>query len=437
MPNVCTSPHLPSCNLFYQHNDVSSDDGHHQAMYQQQQSTYKPVDARPSGVVGLKPNPVEPDSLLKPAARQDTFQYSSSKIVNDNSKSNDGKAFDLPKLPVRTAQAKRTRLPPTLSGLHQPPPDAGLLPSISVDKPDLPPAINVAASLTTTPPTAKPQRKARTGRRRWSDEETRHLIQGVSRFGIGNWTKILRCPDYKFDNRTAMDLKDRFRVCTAKTKSSIATSQSEDVLDLGTRMHFPRSTRRERHNFSALEDENLLRGFKKYGKSWSSIQQDTTLGLEHRMRTDLRDRMRNKYPEMLKQASVQERPEVLETSPQGLPRHAPPPPLQGLGSWMATDQYLDLGYDADESQAITLDRGILDWPFNTTTVPPNIDALPGRPEADTTALPSLASVTAASQSMNDRNVRELPALAQFLTPPIELDNRSNAHAFLSLDELLS
>ena len=45
------------------------------------------------------------------------------------------KIFDLPELPVRTGKATRPRLPPTLSGLHEPPPNAGLLPSISTAQP--------------------------------------------------------------------------------------------------------------------------------------------------------------------------------------------------------------------------------------------------------------------------------------------------------------
>ncbi|PVH97603.1 hypothetical protein DM02DRAFT_468471, partial [Periconia macrospinosa] len=48
-------------------------------------------------------------------------------------------------------------------------------------------------------------------RNKWSEQETKDLLVGVSRFGIGNWKKILQCPDFTFNQRTAVDLKDRFR----------------------------------------------------------------------------------------------------------------------------------------------------------------------------------------------------------------------------------
>ncbi|KAK8155168.1 hypothetical protein BKA80DRAFT_282867, partial [Phyllosticta citrichinensis] len=50
-------------------------------------------------------------------------------------------------------------------------------------------------------------------RKRWTDQETTHLLKGVARFGIGNWKRILECDEYSFNERTAVDLKDRFRTC--------------------------------------------------------------------------------------------------------------------------------------------------------------------------------------------------------------------------------
>ena len=46
----------------------------------------------------------------------------------------------------------------------------------------------------------------------WSEEETDFLLLGAHRFGVGDWTKIHTCSDYRFNDRTALDLKDRFRV---------------------------------------------------------------------------------------------------------------------------------------------------------------------------------------------------------------------------------
>ncbi|KAF2727350.1 hypothetical protein EJ04DRAFT_389381, partial [Polyplosphaeria fusca] len=48
-------------------------------------------------------------------------------------------------------------------------------------------------------------------RNKWSEQETQDLLRGVSKFGIGNWKKILQCPEFAFNQRTTVDLKDRFR----------------------------------------------------------------------------------------------------------------------------------------------------------------------------------------------------------------------------------
>ncbi|KAM5476881.1 hypothetical protein MauCBS54593_000151 [Microsporum audouinii] len=56
---------------------------------------------------------------------------------------------------------------------------------------------------------SQPRKKAR----KWTDEETHDLLRGVVRCGVGNWTSILAQPDLAFNDRTAANLKDRFRVC--------------------------------------------------------------------------------------------------------------------------------------------------------------------------------------------------------------------------------
>lgn len=134
--------------------------------------------------------------------------------------------FTLPKLPVKRS-AKRHRVPPVLQGLHQPPPDAGLLPSISTEesqvflsgsrsshtvpntrKDTTPPVVqqDIETSTEATKDTLDKPSK----RNKWTDQETEDLLQGVARFGIGSWKKILLCPDYQFHKRTAVDLKDRY-----------------------------------------------------------------------------------------------------------------------------------------------------------------------------------------------------------------------------------
>lgn len=261
--------------------------------------------------------------------------------------------LDLPKLPVRN-NAKRLRIPPTLSGLHQPPPDSGILPSINVEQPVNPPprfrdveqpeetvvAHSDAARSNFRysgkgPNSQNEQGKAvkertKRVRNKWTVEETEHLLKGVSRFGVGSWTRIWNCSDYHFNNRTALDLKDRFRICfpdhkktgkqsksSSKSGESISSGRDEQQVTvrrakrgppservapstlekLGISKPFEETKRRTRHSYSTAEDESLLKGFKKHGKAWTAMVEDPELNLSSRKPIDLRDRMRTRYPE--------------------------------------------------------------------------------------------------------------------------------------------
>ncbi|KAF2642925.1 hypothetical protein P280DRAFT_240759 [Massarina eburnea CBS 473.64] len=154
-------------------------------------------------------------------------------------------------------------------------------------------------------------------RNKWSEQETKDLLVGVSRFGIGNWKKILQCSDFTFNQRTAVDLKDRFRVCCpgdglkkrkVKCKSDVEESGSQDrkgpveLAKMGIHVPFTRHKRRERCEFTEKDDENLLRGFEKYASSWHSMRDDSELGFTGRHPTDLRDRFRIRYPEKFAKA---------------------------------------------------------------------------------------------------------------------------------------
>ncbi|KAF2820036.1 hypothetical protein CC86DRAFT_460047 [Ophiobolus disseminans] len=209
------------------------------------------------------------------------------------------------------------------------------------------------ASPSDTAPVAQKQQGRK--RKKWSDEETRDLLLGVSRLGIGNWKKILHCSDFEFQGRTAVDLKDRFRVCCpgdsskprkpkqrkgvdGKTVRSPRTGArpvvGEDVpnvesppsespaakelfaegagdihrmnhtelVKLGIHTPFAKSKRRARHAFSVVDDENLLKGFEKHGAAWQAMRDDKDLGFETRHPTDLRDRFRIRYPEAYERA---------------------------------------------------------------------------------------------------------------------------------------
>ncbi|KAK8201861.1 hypothetical protein M8818_005385 [Zalaria obscura] len=178
-------------------------------------------------------------------------------------------------------------------------------------------------------------------------------MNGVARFGIGGWKRILTCPDYSFNKRTAVDLKDRFRVCRpdayqgpskqaqARTRKRHARSPSAETTDpshadsvtlkhplsadvsVGNGnqhqdvqgSHVPHShenffkvPRRSRNMFTEEDDMHLLQGFMRHGKSWQSIQRDPELHLCRRKPTDLRDRFRIRFPEKYAQTGLAPRP---------------------------------------------------------------------------------------------------------------------------------
>ena len=199
----------------------------------------------------------------------------------------------------------------------------------------------------------QPRKRAAKPRRKWSEKETNHLLLGVSRHGVGKWTTILEDPDFNFNERTATGLKDRFRTCSpAELQSSkeLASASSvppqqktekgihsetilhdvatptfrpstlrtrcsdnapkqkksrahrkkmEDLRILGIVHPFKRSHRRERRPFTENDDTEILKGLKSYGPAWAKIQRDPRFNLATRQPTDLRDRIRNKYPELL------------------------------------------------------------------------------------------------------------------------------------------
>lgn len=277
--------------------------------------------------------------------------------------------------------------PPIIVGLLEPPLNAALFPPISGsfdDRPHSEPP--QALNITKTPeiqnapedtgksapspspeadrtPTGRIKRRAAKPRRKWSEEETNHLLKGVNKHGVGRWTDILADKEYNFNERSAGDLKDRFRTCcpeelranlmarkeAAKDKqpapinnenrpmrmgpmsenilneteedvdmdkaqsvqndsdSAVPKQQQrksrahrkkmEDLAELGIKGPFKKSHRRERRPFSEQDDREILEGFELYGPQWTKIQRDPRFNLSTRQPTDLRDRLRNKYPE--------------------------------------------------------------------------------------------------------------------------------------------
>ncbi|KAK0633639.1 hypothetical protein B0T14DRAFT_416569, partial [Immersiella caudata] len=289
--------------------------------------------------------------------------------------------------PLKKQKSTQQVVPPIIAGLHEPPPNAAVFPPITsntFDDAD-PLSLGIHKDFTAlvddrtagnsshasdggdknTNGGAKGKRRAAKPRRKWSDEETNHLLLGVSRHGVGKWTTILEDPDFKFNDRSAGDLKDRFRTCCpdelrsnstpvgGKKQRSLASGSTgtpgpasassanttpryssdryreicpapaqsqndsdsapanrqqrksrahrkkmEDLVELGIHGPFKKSHRRERRPFTDQDDKEILEGLDQYGPAWTKIQRDRRFNLSTRQPTDLRDRVRNKYPEI-------------------------------------------------------------------------------------------------------------------------------------------
>jgi hypothetical protein len=336
---------------------------------------------------------------------------------------NERNALKLPKLPQLPKKvSRRPRIPPLLQGLHQPPPlppEGRLFPPITGEAGGFGRGIgervlgradeernrgkeeggNAAASNGNIvdknqgkerspeagPPNDKEnevqgrglheepkggkQVKRNKKRNKWSEQETKDLLHGVSRFGIGSWKKILECEEFHFDGRTAVDLKDRFRTCrpgdglkarkpkvkagleendapekekekgnqdgvlmvsgggegpsrgnVTTTESALKKKQSRkpradthkkgaaELAEMGIEGPFEPSKRRQRREFTDEDDENLLKGFQKHKATWHAIRDDQDLGFGSRHPTDLRDRFRIRYPEMYQKAGFKLKP---------------------------------------------------------------------------------------------------------------------------------
>ncbi|KAL7894792.1 hypothetical protein HDV63DRAFT_138443 [Trichoderma sp. SZMC 28014] len=271
-------------------------------------------------------------------------------------------------------------MPPIINGLLAPPPNVALFPPISssaFDDTDDGQS-KLLHELSYSPPRMSPEpdqpvprprisrKRSSKPRRKWSEEETNHLLMGVDRHGLGKWTSILDDPDFLFNSRSAGDLKDRFRTCCpeemrvmdrtrARAKgplvnktpppspppnkpektndespdtvmtdagdvlpsedqpaSSSPTGISDDrpkktrahrmrvsdLVGLGITGPFKKARRRERTTFTTRDDQEILLGLETYGPTWTKIQRDVRFHLNNRKPTDLRDRVRNKYPDI-------------------------------------------------------------------------------------------------------------------------------------------
>ncbi|KAK4130124.1 hypothetical protein BT67DRAFT_241937 [Trichocladium antarcticum] len=83
-----------------------------------------------------------------------------------------------------------------------------------------------------------------------------------------------------------------------RRKSRAHRKKMEDLAELGIHGPFEKSHRRKRRPFTKQDDQEILDGLEQYGPSWSRIQRDPKYHLSARQPTDLRDRVRNKYPDI-------------------------------------------------------------------------------------------------------------------------------------------
>lgn len=279
--------------------------------------------------------------------------------------------------PVKKQQAAQQQvMPPIINGLLEPPPDAALFPPISSTSFNDPDAnqLNLLREFTNVnedrgqasaqdEPSKSGKRapvktRKRSGkpRKKWTEEETRNLLLAVDRHGVGRWTKILEDPSFTFNDRSAGDLKDRFRTCCpeelrnkdaekgtnsnpeettkapghkaksgllsenillstdkeASEQPSSATPTVEDFIkpkksrahrkkvkdlaEMGIRGPFRQSHRRKGQPFTEEDDKQIREGLDIYGPAWTKIQREPRFNFGNRQPTDLRDRVRNKFP---------------------------------------------------------------------------------------------------------------------------------------------
>jgi hypothetical protein len=142
-------------------------------------------------------------------------------------------------------------------------------------------------------------------------------------------------PELKFDSRSAMDLKDRFRTyfndsyrqLYPNAKTHLATLPKPTPKVDTNALVFDKSRSRKRRPFTAEEDAVLKAGYENHGPAWATIVSHPVFKAQNRRSTDLRDRFRNAFPDLYTQAGYKPRPPVPPRS-----RAVPKPPKRRKGS---------------------------------------------------------------------------------------------------------
>ncbi|CAD6447809.1 301202b4-6c7b-4128-8029-eb6ef9b408b1 [Sclerotinia trifoliorum] len=326
------------------------------------------------------------------------------KILDDNNGNNNGNTrtanpkkqqrrengnddfVQLPR-PHKKQRSNKQVVPPIIIGLHEPPPQAALFPPIASSsfhdshgrnslnalapkatgtQEDFKTDDGITEAIEETlvqNGNKKKRRKSVKARNKWSEDETNNLLLGVHKYGVGKWMEILEDPSFAFNNRSGVDLKDRFRTCcpdelrgeSHKSRSRKTGSKSNNIADqsrtemvtldsppdsnlpgqdqeadgtvpdsafppllrpsrkrrnhrkrltdlqkLGIQGPFKQSERRERRPFSNQEDLEIEEGYRLYGPAWTRMQRDPQFNLQSRQPIDLRDRFRNIHPDLFR-----------------------------------------------------------------------------------------------------------------------------------------
>ncbi|KAF9555979.1 hypothetical protein CPC08DRAFT_670406, partial [Agrocybe pediades] len=195
--------------------------------------------------------------------------------------------------------------------------------------------IDTSQSNTNNSDESSPPVQEKKPRKKWSSEETQMLVEGCQIHGVGNWKTILQDPDLKFHDRSAVDLKDRFRTyfpdAYKKHYPNARTHLSSKIRSTfadGTSL-FEKTRSKRRRPFTEAEDRALKAGYEKHGTTWATIVKDPIFQEQNRRSTDLRDRFRNAFPDLYQAAGY--KPRTAAKKKLGLGG-----PLQGADDWQVT-----------------------------------------------------------------------------------------------------
>ncbi|CAG8622879.1 8873_t:CDS:2 [Paraglomus occultum] len=217
---------------------------------------------------------------------------------------------------------------------------------------------NSSPRLRSVSPVTPPE--SRKPRQRWTEQETNDLTNGCYEYGVGAWRAILNDPKYSFNNRTTVDLKDRFRTLFPEEyirlydakKTAIPKKYQGRTLPLPSTPFEKVQGRRPRRPFRPDEDVALKRGVEHYGVAWAKIMKDRELGLSHRKSTDLRDRYRNAFPEEYERLGYSPKPRKFLTLSYAS-RDSPLQDSQGIRpnvmNWSSGDQSVIYSHPIESS----------------------------------------------------------------------------------------